>query len=144
MKKPNGVLPRPSPAISWFSVCFPQTPIYLFIFYSQLLLYSPSRLLLMCCNGFPNKKAVLYRATSWQAEELRNPRQSLHRTWGRCGKKGCGIYSIFVWQPIICFLCQPRVARRHKWPWTQLSHLHPVRAYDAAHSPAATGSKDKR
>lgn len=92
----NGMLPRPSPGTSWLSVYCPQIPIYLFLFYSWLLLHSPGRLLLTCCNGFPNKKAVLYRATSWQAEELGNLCQSQHRTSGRCGKKGCGIYSICV------------------------------------------------
>lgn len=99
MKILNGVLSRPSPGTSWFSVYFPQISIYLFIFYSQLLLHSPGRLLLMCCNVFPNEKAVLYRATSWQTE-LGNLCQSQHRASGRCGKKGCGIYSLFVWQPM--------------------------------------------
>lgn len=144
MKILNGVLSRPSPGTSWFSVYFPQLSIYLFIFYSQLLLHSSGRLLLMCCNAFPNKKAILYRATTWQAE-LGNLCQSQHRASGRCGKRAVGSTLYLCDNPwVICFLCQPRVARRHKWPWTPLSPLHPVRAYDAAHSLAATGSKDKR
>lgn len=51
-----------------------------------------------------NKKTILYRGTSWQAVELKNLCQPQQRTSGRYGKKGCGIYSIFVWQPmVICF-----------------------------------------
>lgn len=145
MKMLNGILPRPSPGILWFTVYFPQIPIYLFIFFSWLLLHSPGRLLLKCCNGFQQENCIEQRHKLTSRRIKKPVSASAENHWQMWKERLWDLLYICVTaHGSSVSLCQPRVARRHKWPWTHLSALHPVRAYDAAHSLAATGSKDKR